>query len=279
MPCEKTQIVCKKCITITNSNSKNDVEDNELKVGFTGKNTYRTYMYFNINDISENIVVDSAELEIYLNKINIPHSKTNFYVHPLKEDFDLNTSFENQPEYYEKQVKFELNKNSHEIIHVDITHMFDGWHDNSIKNNGLVLKSGEKHRALANFSSNSNPNYEGAPKLVICSSKINHDQKIVDVVEKHWELKIFNTARSPIVNVERIINGTFFIENTSGVEIKAVVEVSVDSKHWIEDTGVVVGANKSQVLIAKYYGKYYRVKFNCSGFASAKLNFICQVYQ
>ncbi|AGY76734.1 DNRLRE domain-containing protein [Clostridium autoethanogenum] len=279
MPCEKTQIVCKKCITITNSNSKNDVEDNELKVGFTGKNTYRTYMYFNINDISENIVVDSAELEIYLNKINIPHSKTNFYVYPLKEDFDLDTSFENQPEYYEKQVKFELNKNSHGIIHVDITHIFDQWHDNSIKNKGLVLKSREKHRTLASFSSNLSPNYEGAPKLVVCYSKINHDQKIVDVVEKHWELKIFNTALSPTVNVERIINGTFFIENNSDVEIKAVVEVSVDSKHWIEDTEVVVGANKSQVLIAKYYGKYYRVKFNCSGFASAKLNFICQVYQ
>lgn len=279
MSYEKTQIECTKCLTITDLNSKSHTEDNNLKIGFNGRNIYRSYMYFNIDDVSKNIVIDSVELEIYLNKINTSHSKIEFYIHALEDEFNTDTTFKNQPKYYKKQIKFNVNKNFQGSSHINITDMFYEWRSNHIKNNGIIIKSNEKRKALANVSSNLDCDYECIPKLTVYFSNINRDERIMDVVEKYWTLKFYKVAFSEPVNVERIINGTFFIDNMGSTEIKAAVEVSANLEHWVEDNELIVNANSSQVLIAKYYGKYYRVRFNCLGYASVKLRFICEVYK
>ncbi|MEY7998987.1 DNRLRE domain-containing protein [Clostridium sp. Mt-5] len=277
----KTQIMCMKSLTVTDFKSKGNIEDDILKVGFDGKNIYRSYMYFNIDNIPKNQFVDFVYLYVYLSKIDTEHSKTTFYIQPLQEDFDKYTTFENQPQYCNRQIKFEVNRNSNALMRVDMTHIFNEWNSGHIKNKGIIIKSGEKKKSLGNFASSLIYDYEFIPKLMIGIPELNHNyfQGIVDIIEKHCKLEFYKIKSSPPISVERIIQGTFFIDNIGNTEVKAIVEVSCDLCNWIKDEGVIVNANSSEILIAKYYGKYYRVRFECLEYASVNLKFIYQVYR
>ena len=150
-----------------------------------------------------------------------------------------------------------------------------------MKNKGIIIKSGEKKKVMGSFISNFIYDYEFIPKLEIHISQLSHNnfQGILDVIEKCWDLEFYSVKYSPPINVERIIQGTFFVDNVGNNDIEAAVEVSSDLCNWIEDVKIEVNVNKSEVLIAKYYAKYYRVRFNCSKYGCVKLRFIYQVYK
>jgi hypothetical protein len=105
------------------------------------------------------------------------------------------------------------------------------------------------------------------------------NKKVIDVKEKHWTLNFKQTGISPIINVESIIQGTFFIENIGESPLLATVEVSSDSIHWVEDSSKTIEKEETKSLVAKYYGKYYRLLLTSSCTGIAKIRFIYQVYR
>ncbi|KAA8669665.1 DNRLRE domain-containing protein [Clostridium sp. HV4-5-A1G] len=278
----RVQSICVRSLTITDFKPKSNVINDTLKIGFDGKNIYRSYMYFNIDNIPKDEFVNSAYLYIYLNKIDTEHSRTVFYIQPLQEDFDKYTTFEKQPQYYNRQAKFEINKNFHGPVRVEITDIFNEWNSGYMKNKGIIMKSNERKKSLGSFTSNSICDYEFIPKLIISIPELNHhnnSSETVNVMEKSWNLEFRRIRCSPPINVERIIQGTFFIDNIGNGEVKAAVEVSCDLCSWIKDDEIIVDSNSSGILVAKYYGKYYRVKLQCLEQGTVRVNFIYQAYR
>ena len=47
----------------------------------------------------------------------------------------------------------------------------------------------------------------------------------------------------------------------------------------IKDDEIIVDSNSSGILVAKYYGKYYRVKLQCLEQGTVRVNFIYQAYR
>lgn len=279
---EKTQILCTKSLTVTDLYPDGNIQDDTLKVGFDGKNIYRSYLYFDIGNILENSIINFVILRIFIKKIVTCHTPITLYVQALKDEFNKCTTFNNQPEYNKIQIKINVNSDLRGWLDINITNLFCNCSDIS-ENKGIIIRSNDWEKSLINFASNLTCNPAIIPRLYMDYSCIHHksNDKYINVIEKYWELEISaNTETySPAVNVERIIQGTFFVYNTGSTDVLGTVQVSVDSINWVNDWQDNINANSSNVLIAQYYGKYYRLKLESSAPVVVQIKFIYQIYR
>ncbi|MDD3225244.1 MAG: DNRLRE domain-containing protein [Clostridium sp.] len=280
MSLEKIIVPCIKSMTITNLEPQSNVESPTLIVGYDGENVYRSYLYFDMISIPEEAVVNFAVLQIYLKKISM-HHVTTFYIQALEDKFDKISTFENQPKCNDKKVEFKIKNDAHGLISINLTSLFYNWNNNSTSNKGIIIKSQEDVKSQIAFVSNFTAHYEDIPKLYINYSlpSCRLNEKYIAVIEKKFILKFFKETFSPIINVERIIQGTFFIHNIGNDLIKAIVEVSVDSIQWVKDAETVIKVNSTNTLVAKYYGKYYRIRLKCNNKAKVDAKFIYQIHR
>ncbi|MDF2504126.1 DNRLRE domain-containing protein [Clostridium sp.] len=283
MPDEKTQILCTKSLTVTDLCSEGNIEDDNLQVGFDGKNIYRSYMYFDIDKIIENSMINFVILRIFIKKISTCHTPITLYVQTLKDEFNKFTTFDNQPKYDKVQIKIKIDSDLRGWLDIDITNLFFNCSDSS-ENKGIIIRSAECEKSLITFASNLACNPAIIPKLYMdysCMPRNKSSEKCIDVLEKHFVLVCPQQTTSEAINVERIIQGTFFIYNAGpGPDpVTVITETSVDLIHWVIDNQTIVNVNSSDVLFNGYYGKYYRIRLECVNPSTVDIRFIYQVYK
>jgi hypothetical protein len=278
---EKVQIICNKNLTVTDLHPQENFEKSTIKCGFDGKNIYRSYMYFDISNVVEDSSVKSIILKLYLKKIVTSHMSSTLYIQTLEEEFGKNTTFENQPQYGNSKIKTRIDRDSEGWINLNVRSLFQGSNKNLKNNYGIILSTDENKESLLSFSSNLDNNYLFFPKLIVSFSNVNsrRNEGYIEVIEKNWIFKFKKCIKSEAINVQRIIEGSFFVDNVGNEHVLATVEVSADSVHWVVDVEKYIDVCSTEILVAKYYGKYYRITLNCCDIGKVNIKFVCQVYK
>lgn len=101
----------------------------------------------------------------------------------------------------------------------------------------------------------------------------------VGILEKSWSVRFFCESVIPPVEVSFLREGSYFIENGGCAPLCAVLECSADACSWARGGELRVPFGCAGVLVAKYYGKYYRLHLFCTGPGTAEIRFIAQVYR
>lgn len=277
----KTNIICNKSLTVTNLCDKNINED-LIITGFDGKNIYKSYLYFDLESIEQkNITVKSCTLRLYLQsaKSCLPYIK--LWIKPIEESFTKYTTFQNQPKCYNTNVIIKIKNSFPKWIDININKIFFAWQREFIKNHGLAIVTEENKKSIMSICSCLNSDRELVPKLCIKYSPINCDsnKNCIDIIEKYWELNFCYNSSTPIINVESIIEGSFFIHNCSSNAIKSIAKVSGDGFHWITDNEKTINPYSTKIQVLKYYAKYYRIYLVSSGAGKVNIKFIYQSYK
>lgn len=277
---QKIQFPCSKSLTITDLYPNKNFEKSVLDIGFYDGKLYKSYIYFNLSDLHEDFVVNSAILRVYL-KRHISYGKSNtLYIYPLEQNFNKSTTFDNQPTISNEFVKF-TTRDYNKWMDIDITTLFS-HNTNQILSNGMLLKCDKDKNSLVSFYSNLSDNSKFSPKLCLdysYSEYENSGKRYIEVKKKSWLLNFYNEEITQPVNVERIIQGTFFINNLGSNTLNARVEVSFDSINWVKDQDIDVTQNSIKVLVAQYYGGYYRIVVNSpDNNGEVEIKFVYQVY-
>ena len=110
-------------------------------------------------------------------------------------------------------------------------------------------------------------------------SPLECDCHAVDVAQICREFCINDETFTPPIDVQRIIQGSFFIENCGEESLQATAQVSGDGRSWVDDAQVTVTQGDTGILVAKYYGKYYRLRLNTQGTGRAAIRFIMQEHR
>ncbi len=131
----------------------------------------RTYLKFNLSEITSEFQIVSAILKLYI--YDVPASPQKFDVHLVNEDWDENRLiWINQPDFYEDII------NSTTILPIadrwiswNVTKVVESWHMSKYENYGLMIKANQERNAtdeLASFYPKENlVGAEFSPKLEI----------------------------------------------------------------------------------------------------------------
>lgn len=199
----------------------------ELYIGrFTNEDTlYRTFMYFDLNNLPKAIMVKKATLSLFIQRNEILEGNSiNLQVETVSSSFDGNTlCWSNQPplsgDYYSWQsLKFKDTG----PVEFDLTYAVRGWVHGLFENNGIAITGDENHNSLVSIGSRKHFNSSLWPKLVIeYSSEINSyfPEEILNL--KGQEVK--HSQSLPLTGTGAV---SFFV--TTNNEITATLQISRD---------------------------------------------------
>lgn len=274
--------VASRSLTVSSEYPEGNINDEKIKCGFDGQNIFRSYIFFDLSPLPYNAFVTSAKLQLFLIEDYFKYSSKNLYFYMLQEDFGEYTTYNKQPKYNINYIKTNISYKNFGVIEIPITSFVLKWTNGEVINKGLLVRCEENKKSLVEFGSSKNRIYNYIPKLYINFIQPTNQceilHKLVDVKELEYNLYFSDYAQTPAIDVSKLIVGSFFIENTGMREIDAWVEVSFDGVNWIKDTNKKISINSCEILVAKYYGKYYRVILSTNGVSGAKIKFIYQAY-
>lgn len=279
MPEESKSISCSKSLTITTLYPNSNISGTDILIGYNGGNIFRSYLYFDLSGIPFDSTINFAILKLNVQNYISPYNSIALNIYPLVDEFSqTNTTYNNQPSYY--SLKVETNYNFNDVLEIDIKNIVSYWVNDGIKNNGILIKSDEIKQSLIICTSALSSNQTAIPQLVVnYTPNGGSKETFVTVLEQNLSLEFNQHATSPAINIMRIIQGTFFLYNDSSLPVTATIEVSADSEHWKEEQSTIIDAYDTTVLVAQYYGKFYRLKFESTSYSKIYINFIYQNYK
>jgi hypothetical protein len=98
----------------------------------------------------------------------------------------------------------------------------------------------------------------------------------VRVETQTWDIEFTGADASVQRRVDRMRQGTFFVSNDGDRDLAAVVETGFDGERWAPDTQKRVPPGETLALVAKYYGRFYRVTLTADGAGKVRVAFIGQ---
>lgn len=141
-----------KSITISNEMYYTTKKNEFIFIEDIHENINKSYLFFNINTIPENVLISSAELVLFKSSYDM-QTNTLINIYPLKDDFSTYTTYKTQPgiySSYKKTGKVSTNKIS---VEIDIMDIVIAWLDGTIINKGLVIEGDEGVTPLLRFGS------------------------------------------------------------------------------------------------------------------------------
>lgn len=270
-----------KSLTITNERPDENINTDIISCGFNGNFVYRSFLSFDISSLPYNAFITSAILQLFLIDDYFKCFSKNLHVYMLKEDFGDFTTYNQQPKFYSDYIRTNISYKKYGLINVNITSFVQRWMSGETINKGILLRCEENKKSLVAFGSKNNSQYSAIPKLYInfIKPKIYDEGKFIEVKEEAFDLKFTNAGYSRNFDVSRMIIGSFIIKNTGFKDVDVCVDVSIDGITWIRDTEKRICINQSDILVPKYYGKYYRIYTYTNGEGSVNVKFIYQVYK
>ena len=93
-----------------------------------------------------------------------------------------------------------------------------------------------------------------------------------------WNITFEDVDSSIVQRVDRMREGTFFVTNGGEDDLTVTVETSFDAARWAHDTQKNIAPGETQAIVAKFYGRYYRLTLTVAGAGKATVEFIGQYY-
>lgn len=268
-----------KSITISSKFPDEAICEDKFIVGYYKKNSYRSLLYFNLDDLYEEKIY-KIFLKLYLIKRYF-FPKT-IFIHALLDEFREDYTYNNHPKFEEKFIEINLCNYRDGYVIINLMELFQRWKIGEIKNNGILLKSNEIYSSLNIFASYKNNNLELVPEIYVGYSnskninKCKYFNKCIITEEKEWDIEFYNTGVTEAIDVFKLHKGSFFITNMGGQKLNAQIEVSGDKINWIKDNFTVIYQKETEILIPYYFGKYYRIKLATIGRGRVLIKFISQ---
>jgi hypothetical protein len=280
MSTEILKINCLKSFSVIEFDYEVKVTDKFLVAGNIHEEIYHGLLFFDINQIPNDAIINSAVLKINIKKSDINGIKSAIYFKPLSCDYSFIKTNDNVSNYPCPMNSLKLNKDFHGCLAINILDIIKNWHSNKMKNYGLLISADRNPKTLFTLSDLNDDTCPMEPHLLIgygnnCSEYI---KKSIEVHQHFWKFEVCKTEKSPPINVELIKQGSFYINNKGTNVITAVVETGIDLLHWVKEAEININEGETKILVAKYYSKFYRIKFSSTGFSKAEVKFIGQFY-
>ncbi|MBZ4663864.1 MAG: hypothetical protein JG776_1579 [Caloramator sp.] len=270
-----------KSLTITNERPDENINIDIISCGFNGNFIYRSFLYFDISSLPYNAFITSAILQLFLIEDYFKCLSKNLYVYMLQEDFGDFTTYNQQPKFYNDYIRTNISYKKYGLININITSFVQRWMSGEVINKGILLRCEENKKSLVAFGSSKSSQYSAVPKLYInfIKPRVYDEGKFIEVKEEAMDLHFINTGYSSVYDVSRMVIGSFFIKNTGYKDVDVCVDVSVDGLTWVRDIEKRVCISQCEILVPKYYGKYYRISTYTNGEGRVNIKFIYQVYK
>jgi hypothetical protein len=283
MTIETLRINCTKSLSLTEFDCEIKATDEFLLAGRSSNDTYRGFLYFDLSVIPYDIIINSCVLKIYIQKSNICGKKSNICFQPLFCDYSNSAIVQSEKDQQRPPISLIINADFHGWLAINVLDIIKNWYNKSLKNYGLLIFADENPKSLFTLKGMrgfNDTNDIMEPNLTIgyvnnCSAL---PKKNISVYEQLWKFKFYEKEISPPINVELIKQGTFYIDNYGCDNITAMIEISADLCHWLIDNEIVINQNRTSVLVAKYYSKFYRIRLVSTGTSEAVVRFIGQYY-
>jgi hypothetical protein len=128
-----------KSLTVTNKSPNENINEDNITVGYDGKYKYISYLYFDISSIPTNVTVLSAELVLFKTNDFYNDIKKEFLIYPLSDYFSTYTTFNNSPKINTMIKKAFYPLTSKVAVTVNLTYIVSLWLKNKIINKGISL--------------------------------------------------------------------------------------------------------------------------------------------
>ncbi len=141
----------------------------------------------------------------------------------------------------------------------DITGLAVGWHTGKTPNYGIVLKI---DKSVGDFVQASSVHSQETPFLSVQVVECGPEKLMAQNREYIFEINgLPGECFSPAVDLFSAQTATFFIKNTSGGVLKANLQVSPDSKTFIDDAQTLdISAGETNALTPYFFSRYCRVR-------------------
>ena len=247
--------------------SKQDViiDDSFLCIGNNGRKICRVFLLFDMDSIPQNENLDFVLLKIYLSEIYTYNRRVKLFIEDVAPD-----EGDAVAEWVPGRIVSSVCCCYHGWAYIDLGEFIK----KDTKKLSLRISGDERVTSSIRLSDNAGSSLF----LGISDNSIPTPVEYIRTSEEEWHLAFSTSTTSPVLDVGRIKQGTFFVTNTGENIIMAAIETSADSENWIRDAGTMIGASETRALVGKFYGKFYRIKVDTMGLGEMDIHFVGQFY-
>ncbi len=281
---------CAKCYTLINSGFEKRPLPCVLQAGVIGRQTRIAYAFFDTGNRGCSDLC-SAALCVYVRGAQMGNSRETVCVHPVLPC--------GAPLPVEERVSFEVGRNFCGWKAVDILPLIGAvGRELGDAPFGLTLSVSTPSLIMFSAAPRTGPRLALDWQGLLDSSCAHSDCPCADAVDicapvscgrcaggsgvrvesQVWDIEFEGEDSSVVRRVDRIKEGTFFVTNSGGDDMLTTVETSSDASCWAYDTQKSITPGETQAIVAKFYGRYYRLMLNAPGAGKASVEFIGQYY-
>lgn len=260
------------CFSVNCSSLESTETDDFFLVGHSSKKIFIGFIYIDLGELPLDTVLDSAKLRIFVKKAEIEKQSDTLYFQPLIRDlrtFGIIQSINQQDE-----LSISIPKDYYGWLEIDMSYIVENWCKKTSKNYGLIIRIEKLSKSRITFSNS----LKEREMVLEMSEECLQAENEVQIIQKFWKFTFYRTEISPPINISLIKQSTFFVTNQGKRHVGVSIETSTDLFHWVTDSRKVVEVDDTIAIVAKYYGKYYRIKFYSNGYGKVKVIFIGQLY-
>ena len=275
--------ICVKSLTLSDRSVWDSAYGAPLAVGNDEKNQYTSLLYFSIPPLPEYAAVENAALNIYAVGKNQNGRKVAMAIRPFDDQLYPSEGRQYTDQPYVCEISCRGGWNS-----IDISELVGRWYQHGNHTLSIELYVQEPLQLPVKIIGRG-PLYELSPKIDIVFSAPEKEEvyappveclcHTVDIAQMCREFFFSGETFTPPIDVQRIIQGSFFIDNCMDEDLEATAQVSADGCRWVDDAEVTVKKGNTGVLVAKYYGKYYRLRLHTENAGRAAIRFIMQEHR
>jgi hypothetical protein len=277
---ETVKLNCSESFSLLFADSEVKVCEEILIAGDYKNDIYKGFLYFNLSMIPSNVFINYAVLKIYIQRSEINARKAEICLQPLFCDYSNTATAQSEENLSYPPIKLKINPEFQGLLAINILDIAKGWQSNALKNYGLFIFVEKNLKSLFTLTGATGLSNIADPSLTIGFARTGQDifKNNINAFEQTWKFRFCETELSPPICVELMKQGIFYINNNGCNIITAVVEISADLTHWVKDAETVIKENKTNILSARYFGKFNRIRLCSSGLADAQVKFIGQYY-
>lgn len=141
-----------KSLTVTNKYPDKSLNEGTITIGFDNKNTYYSYLFFDVSSLPSNIVISSAELVLFKTDKFFNNIEQKLSISPLRDYFSTYTTYDNAPNYDHYTIINFYPLTTKVAVTINITNIVSAWIKNRPSNKGIIIY-GKSIGTIVNFGS------------------------------------------------------------------------------------------------------------------------------
>ncbi len=141
-----------KSLTVTNKYPDKSLNEDIITIGFDNKNTYYSYLFFDVSSLPSNIVISNAELVLFKTDNFFNNVEQKLSISPLRDYFSTYTTYNNAPNYDHYSIINFYPLTSKVAVTINVTNIVSAWIKNRPSNKGIIIY-GKSRGTIVNFGS------------------------------------------------------------------------------------------------------------------------------